>query len=145
VLPTQQRLYPGDPIVLEGYDGLVVDSELLPYEGSPEPGLQYQAFHGLDIHAGLEHLIASLATMFGLVHRQVRVPQEIRRLLSSGAVEGDTGADGGEHLLFSKIEGRSQFLREPHCDPGYVTYTGNVLDQDCELIPAKARDGIFGT
>jgi hypothetical protein len=37
--------------------------------------------------------------MFGSVHRQVRVPQEIRRLLLLGqTVEGYTGAGGGKDV-----------------------------------------------
>src|SRR5215211_5220471 len=118
MLPTHQRLNPGDLVVLKCHDGLVVDPELLPYEGSPEPGLHFQALHDLSIHAGLEHLVASLASTFGSVHRHVRVPQEIRRFLVSGAVEGDSGADGGEHLLFSKSKWRLQNLSDPHCNPG---------------------------
>src|SRR5215216_5793500 len=74
MLPTHQRLYPGDLVVIKCHDGLVVDPELLPYECSPEPSLQHQALHSLSIHAGLEHLVASPAFMFGLVHRQVRMP-----------------------------------------------------------------------
>src|SRR5215217_9401106 len=85
MLPTHQGLNPGDLVVIQCHDGLVVDPELLPYEGSPEPRLQYQALHGLSIHAGLEHLVASLASMFGSVHRKVRVTQEIRRVLLSSA------------------------------------------------------------
>src|SRR5215212_2325655 len=127
MLPTHQRLCSGDLVVLQCHDGLIVDSKLLSYEGSPKPGLQYQALHGLSIHAVLEHLVASLASMFGLVHRQVRVPQEIRRVLLSGAVEGDPGADGGEHLLFFESKGRSQYVRDPVHNLNYLTYTSNVL------------------
>src|SRR5215203_5610385 len=145
MLPTHQRLYPGDLAVIQCHDGLVVDPELLPYEGSPEPGLQHQALHGLSIHAGLEHLVASLTSMFGSVHGQVRVPQEIRRLLLSGAVEGDSGADGGEHLLFFESKGRLQNLSDPLRQSNYLTYTRNVLNQDSELIPTEARCGVLGT
>src|SRR5215203_7369611 len=145
MLPTHQRLYPSDLVVIQCHDGLVVDSELLSYEGSPEPSLQYQALYGLSIHAGLEHLVASLTSMFGSVHRQVRVPQEIRWLLLGGAVEGDPGADGGEHLLFFESKGRLQDLHDPHCNPDYVTPTSNALNQDGELVPAEARGGVFGT
>src|ERR671913_1335065 len=106
MFPTQKRLNPGDLVVLECHDGLVVDPELLPYEGSPEPGLQYQALHGLSIHAGFEHLVASLTSTFGSVHRQVRMPQEIRWLLLSLAVEDEPDADGGEHLLIFESKGR---------------------------------------
>src|SRR5215218_4277711 len=144
MLPTHQGLNPGDLVVIQCHDGLVVDPELLPYEGSPEPRLQYQALHGLSIHAGLEHLVASSASTFGSVHRQVRMPQEVRRLLLSGAVEGDPGADGGEHLLFFESKGRLQDLHDPHCNPGYVTPTSNALNQDGELVPAEARGGVFG-
>ena len=56
--------------------------------------------------------------MFGSVHRQVRVPQEIRRLPLSGAVEGDPDADGGEYLLFSKSKGRLQYA--PRSAPLFV-------------------------
>jgi hypothetical protein len=83
--------------------------------------------------------------MFGSVHRQVCVPQEIRRLLLlGGTVEGDPGAGGGEHLLFFEIKGRLQYLRDPLRNRGYVTHTSNALNQDGELIPAKARVGVFG-
>src|ERR687890_180750 len=145
MLPTHQRLCPSDLVVIQCYDGLVVDSELLPYEGSPEPRLQYQALYGLSIHAGLEHLVASLTSMFGSVHRQVRVPQEIRWLLLSGAVEGDPGTDGGEHLLLFESKGRAQYVRDPLRYLNRLTYTSNALNQDSELVPAEARGGVFGT
>jgi hypothetical protein len=83
--------------------------------------------------------------MFGSVHGQVRVPQEIRRLLLSGAVEGDPDADGGEHLLFFESKGRLQYLRDPLRYLNYLTYTSNVLDQDGELVPAEPRGGVVGT
>src|SRR5919112_6400819 len=130
MFPTHKRLNPGDLVVLECHDGLVVDPELLPYEGSPETGLHFQALHGLSIHARFEHLVASLASMFGSVHRQVRMPQEIRWLLLSSAVEGDPGADGGEHLLFFESKGRAQYVRDPLCYLNRLTYTNNVLNQD---------------
>jgi hypothetical protein len=145
VLPSHQRLYPGDLIALERHDGLVVDPELFPCEGSPEPGLQRQALHRLGIHAGLEHLVASLASMFGSVHRQVRMSQEIRRPLMSGVAEGDPGADGGEYLMFSKSKGMLQSLRDPLRYLYSLTYTRDVFNQDSKLVPAKARGGIFGT
>src|SRR5919112_2122258 len=145
VFPTHQCLYPGDLVVIQCHDGLVVNTELLSYESAPEPRLQYQALHGLGIHAGLEHFVASLASMFGSVHRQVCVPQEIRRLLLSSAVEGDPGAGGDEHLVFFESEGRSQYVRDPLRYLNYLIYTRNILNQDSELIPAEARGGVFGT
>jgi hypothetical protein len=72
------------------------------------------------------------------------VPQEIRRLLLSGTVEGDPGADGGEHLLFFERKGRLQYVRDPLRYLNYLTYTSDVLNQDSELIPAETRGGIFG-
>jgi hypothetical protein len=73
------------------------------------------------------------------------MPQEIRRLLLSSAVEGDPGADGGEHLLFFESKGGSQYLRDPLRYSNYLTYTSNVLNQDSELIPAEPRGGVLGT
>src|SRR5215212_6143481 len=145
MLPTHQGLNPGDLVVIQCHDGLVVDPELLPYEGSPEPRLQYQALHGLSIHAGLEHLVASSASTFGSVHRQVRMPQEVRRLLLSGAVEGDPGTDGGEHLLFFESKGRAQYVRDPLRYLNRLIYTRNVLNQDSELVPAEPGGGVLGT
>src|SRR5918993_3291940 len=95
----------------------------------------HQRLYGLSVHAGLEHLVASLASTFGSVHRKVRMPQEIRWLLLNGAVEGEPGADSGEHLLFFENKGRSQYVRDPLRDLNYLTYTRNVLTQDSELIP----------
>ena len=83
--------------------------------------------------------------MFGSVHRQVRVPQEIRRLLLSGTVEGDPGAESGEHLLFFERKGRLQYVRDPLRYLNYLIYTNNVLNQDSELVPAEARGGVLGT
>src|SRR5918995_209568 len=91
------------------------------------------------------HLVASSASTFGSVHRQVRMPQEVRRLLLSGAVEGDPGADGGEHLLFFESKGRSQYVRDPLRYLYPLIYTSNVLNQDSELVPAESRCGVFGT
>jgi hypothetical protein len=63
----------------------------------------------------------------------------------SGAVEGDPGTDGGEHLLIFESKGGSQYLRDPLRYLNYLTYTSNVLNQDSELIPAEPRGGVFGT
>ena len=73
------------------------------------------------------------------------MPQEIRRLPLSRAVEGDPDADGGEHLLFSKSKGRLQYVCDPLRYLYSLTHTSNVLNQDGELVPAEARDGVFGT
>src|SRR5919107_50331 len=144
MLPTHQRLCPSDLVVIQCYDGLIVDSELLPYEGSPEPRLQCQALYGLSIHAGLEHLVASLASMFGSVHRQVRVPQEIRRLLRS-TTECDPDADSGSNLMLIESEGRLQALCDPLRESNCVMYPINLLDKYGELVPAEPSDGILRT
>jgi hypothetical protein len=83
--------------------------------------------------------------MCGSVHRQVRMPHEIRWLLLSRAVEDDPGANGGEHLLIFESNGRSQYVRDPLRYLNYFTYTSNVLNQDSKLVPAEARGGVFGT
>jgi hypothetical protein len=95
-------------------------------------------------HAGLEHLVASLTPTFGSVHRKVRVPREICRLLLSGAVEDDPGAGRSEYLLFFEGKGKLQYLRHPPRYPCSLTYASNALNQDRELVPAESRCGVFG-
>lgn len=58
---------------------LVVDSELVLLESPSELVFQLQSSQRAFVHVWLEHFVAGLAGVFGLVHTQVRVSQEDRR------------------------------------------------------------------
>jgi len=67
------------------------------------------------------------------------MPQEILSSLLGRIIESDPDASGDEHLLFFESKGRLLYLRHPRRNPGYVVLTSNALNQDSELVPAKAR------
>jgi hypothetical protein len=73
------------------------------------------------------------------------VSQEIRWRVLRWTTEGDPNAGREDNLILVKSEGTLQALRDPLRDSDHTTLSVNVLYQDGELIPAKARDGVFGT
>jgi hypothetical protein len=73
------------------------------------------------------------------------VSQEIRWRVLKWTTEGDPDAGSEENFTPVKSKGTLQALRDPLRDSGCVSWSVNVLDQDGELVPAKARGGILGT
>ena len=73
------------------------------------------------------------------------MPQEILRSLPGRTIESDPDAGGDEHLLFFESKGRLQYVPELLCYSYSLTYTGDVLNQDSELVSTKTRGGVFRT
>ena len=76
-LPAHECLDPGDLAGPQVDLGLVVEPELVARERPPEVVVEGEPLGGAQSHAVLEDLVAVLAPPFRLVHRHVRVAQQV--------------------------------------------------------------------
>jgi hypothetical protein len=122
-----------------------VDHELVLADGAPEIALQAQAFEYPVVHGRVEDLVATLPLLLGLVHGEVGVSQHLLCPDFFGGAQGDADAGREEYLVSHNGERRPQFLDDPLRDPGGILYAPHLLEQDGELVPAKASRGVPGT
>src|SRR4029453_17863124 len=86
-------------------------------------------------------LVAALAVGFGGVHGHVGLAEDGVDL--GGAADGD--ADAGPDLDLAALEGEGgpHRLKDAPGDPDRDLVAGGLLEQDGELVAAKAGDGVL--
>src|SRR5260370_10554398 len=74
-LPATERLEPHDLAVAQGYNGLVVNAELVQLESFAQVRFELQTFDGTRMHGMVEHLTAGLTGALGAIHGSFVVPE----------------------------------------------------------------------
>ena len=144
VHPAQQRL---DAVIgarREVDHRLVVNLELLELQSPLELGLQLEPLDDLLVHRRLEYSVAPFAVPLRHVHRNVSVAQELLRVRSPEVVAGEANADACSwiHLVGVDVVRRLEPGEDACGNIGGVRRIGNAVEQDCELVPAEARDRV---
>ena len=75
MLPAHQRFETGDPAVIQREDRLVVDAQLVAFDGAVQLTLQVQVFGGKMAHARVETAVAAASGCLGPIQRDVRLAQ----------------------------------------------------------------------
>ena len=85
VLPAHERLETRDPTISEQEDRLIVNPELVAFDGAVQLALEMQVLVPAMIHAGFEHGIAPTAPGgFGAIQGDVRFAQQIAAVRCPG-------------------------------------------------------------
>ena len=77
MLPAHQRFETGDPAVIQREDRLVVDAQLVAFDGAVQVALEVQVFGGQVAHARFEHRVASASAGLGAIQGDVRLAQQV--------------------------------------------------------------------
>ena len=142
MLPAQQRFGPYRETTDGVEFGLVIQPELLVFEGIAQVLQQLQLLARVSVHRHIEEAVAILAHALGVVHRGIGVHQQLLGVTAVAGVQGNADAGGDfqrmlghleraidqRHLAFSQAEGIIR-LRQLH--------------QQHELIPADTRQGVL--
>jgi hypothetical protein len=135
MLPVDQRLERVQAVVGQRDDGLVVALKAGPLDRVARPRLELELVGRL---VGLD----TAASALGLVHREVRFPDELleRGLLAAGAGDPDAGLE--RHLGAVQCERLRDRAPRPLGHSLRLALAAQVVVQDHELIAAVARDGV---
>src|SRR5579871_4076376 len=71
VLPTDQRLKPGNLAGFEPHDGLIVEAKLILLDRGPKFAFKLQTVHRASVHALVKYLAACPTQSFCPTHRDV--------------------------------------------------------------------------
>ena len=87
--PARQRREARNRTVLEANDRLVQDGDLLALERPPQIGLECHAVALTGSHRGFKHLDAVAANAFGVIHRKLRILEDLLGAARLTGVERD--------------------------------------------------------
>ena len=107
-------------------------------------GLDLQAGHRLDMHAGVKHLMPCLAAPLGAIHRRVGVTQEVLRPFTAGRTQGDANARRGEDLVTAGLQRRRQDRVDAVGHVRGIALVPDILEQKNELVSPKPCHRITG-
>ncbi len=106
MLPAQQRLERHHAVRLDVDDRLIVNFQLPRLQRLPQTGLNRNALFQAPIHRGTEQLKIITPAILGLVHRGVRMPQELAHIRAIARKHADTDADRRDQLASIDNDGR---------------------------------------
>jgi hypothetical protein len=142
VLPAHERLDADDPLLLERDDRLIAQPQLAALGGVADVFGERERRHRALVLALVELRPLALAAALGLVHRQVRVAEQILiRQPPVGGREADARADR-ERAAVDRDRLAQQ--REHALGRGRRLAGGRVRQQHGELVAAEPRDEIAG-
>src|SRR5271155_498909 len=143
VSPADQGLHSGGAHVAQIESGLIDQEELIVEKGIAQVHLEFHTALDRVLHPGLEYEVTVLAVPLGLVHRDVRVAEELLGRGSGGRRDPDARGHRQVTLLLSCK--REWFLES------VLQTLGNQLRSFCErellgdhdeLVPAEAPERI---
>ncbi|MNF77364.1 hypothetical protein D3C84_595060 [compost metagenome] len=144
--PAQQRFGTRQVLAVAAELRLVIEHELLLFQGMAQVAFQFQSFQGAGVHVGLVELEVVLAPFLGVVHRRIGVFHKLAEFIAVLRAEGnaDTGRD--EELAVLQHEGFDQAGEDRlgHMD-GAVQghFAGRPrLQQQGEFVAPHAGHGI---
>ncbi len=142
--PAKQGFNTGDQPIGCTDDRLVRDVQVTAAEGCPQVLVQGHALVGLVSSPQVDHLVGGSALALGLVHRGVRINNQLvaNSSTGSGVSDADTGSD--TELRVGESERGGERLIDPSGQPFDVAGVSHVLAQDHELITRDPGKGVPG-
>ena len=143
MLPAHQGLEADHPqLTAQRHLGLVVHPQLGTLHGVVEGRLQLQALQSPGARDLIEELVARAAQLLGAVHRRVGLADH--RLRRRAGIDDRGHADTHRDLGLAVLEGNRPRgrPRDPVGDQDHLPIAAEVLEQQRELVAAKAGDRV---
>src|SRR5262249_25591708 len=97
MLPSHQRFESADAPALQGYDRLVMHSELAMWQSSAQSGFQLRKRRVARVHALIEKLVTTAALILRSIHCGIRISKDLSGLIGRRLVECDSNAGGNKN------------------------------------------------
>src|SRR6266480_3590088 len=110
MLPAHERFKAGQAAAFQRHDGLIINLELLQFEGMPQITFQLQPRHSARMHSVIEHFVSGFAILFGAVHGCVGVTENVFGSVVTASTECDTDACSYERRVLVEIERQEEFF-----------------------------------
>ncbi|MCY1227767.1 hypothetical protein D9M72_400550 [compost metagenome] len=144
VLPAHQSLDAEDGSAVQIGNGLVLEAELAGGHGGGQVPFEGGAVRHMVVALGVEKLETCLSAVFGQIHREVRLPQQLGSVCGFRAplCRAHAGRDG--QPVVADEERRAQRPVDPIGDPGGDRAGVVVQHNDRELVSAEPGNHVVG-
>ena len=142
MVPAEEGLHADDPAVVGLDDRLVVRTQLAVLDGAAEVTLEAGALVGQVLLAEVDDLVSGAPAPLGLVHRGVRLAEDLLGELVTTSREGDTHTDAGLEDRARQDERSRDRRADPSCDRVDLRGVVDVLTQDDELVARHACERV---
>ena len=121
--------------------GLVADLQLVAFQRAPQFALQHQPLDRGGVHLRGVEGEGVAAVLLRVVHRRVRVADQVDDVLGIARAEGDADARGEEHLVLVQLQRAAHLGQERACQlrnrSAVVGIGRQALHEQRELIPGE--------
>src|ERR1700730_2047348 len=143
MIPAYERFKAGQAAAFQRHDGLIINLELLQFEGMPQVTFQLQPRHSARMHSVIEHFVAGLAVLFGTVHSRVGVAQNVFGSVVTARTEGDTDACCHECRILVEIERQKELFMNSFSNSDRVRRIDYAAQKNCEFVASKTRERVY--
>src|SRR5437660_4972886 len=141
--PTQQRLQRDHPVRLDVDDRLIMHIELAGLQCRAQARFDRDALLQASVHSGTEELEVVSAAVLGLIHRRVRVSEQLTHVLAVARTEAHPDADA-RHEWPAVHDNRSgECLVDAASHLVYLLGALGALHHHDELVATHAHDDVF--
>ena len=121
---------------------LIVQRELIAFEGAAQGGFQRQALDRLGLDLLGEEAETVLAVFLGEVHRHVGILGQRLHVATIRRVHGDADAGRGVALVAAQLQGLAEHRQQVAGDAFDVIALGDLLQNDDEFVAAEPRHDV---
>ena len=143
-VPAYQRFHADDAPAAQVDLRLVVQIQFLVLQGTAQVRLHAQAALGAQFHFGLEHGIAVLALVLGVVHGRVGIARQGGHVLRIEWIQAHADAGADIQLVAFQRERRGQHGKDLARHAGHFRSVVGRFDDDDEFVAADAADDVGG-
>ena len=142
MLPADQRLQADDLLRREVDQRLVVEPELVPFEGASQVVLELDPLEGRGAHLGLEQDVTRAGGGLRPNERDLRLAERVGRLGVTRPGHRDAEARVDVPVAVTEQERRAELGQDPLGRPPDLVHPGDPVDDDPELVAAEAGHGV---
>ena len=141
-LPADQGFGADDPASSDIHLGLISQNKLPAFERAPQLGLQTQFLRGLGVDGVGINLVVISPFLLGVVHRDVRVFQQIVDAVRACCREGDAHTPRQIDFLSRGVQRLRKDLQNFVGDRRHLFGPDGAFDEEGEFVPGQAGDGV---
>ena len=144
VLPAHQGFKAAEPPFFHVEDRLIGHAELAAPQRERELRLHADTAHCLAVHVLIVHHRACAAPPLGVVHRRVRIAQQVARLGCTIAAHAHADAERREDVPARQWHERAHRVVHLVRETQYLGFARHAIQQYHELVAAHARQQVVG-